>query len=158
LDLPEAPGELHRPAAGATSRVAPVQPALGTRISSQAGLPAPLEVQRPVGSEGFPPPMDDARDAREAGPDDAVRSPASSARSRAARLVQAPRALRAGRYRGVQQQGPNHATKSLRLPNLRTRRNCPVPCARRATRTRLAHPQIRLRRRKCLARFWLAKS
>src|SRR5690606_35548423 len=85
-------------------------------------------------------------DVLEARTHEALRANSSSARTRATQLVQSPRTLRARRNRGVQQQGSNYDTKSLRLSNLRARRNRPVSCTRRPTRARLDHPQIFLRR------------
>src|SRR5690606_15593971 len=139
---PQSARELQRRPARSASKTARVQPARGPRVLTQAGLPALLGLQSTVGSHGFSPSVDQASDALEARADEALRANSSSARTRATQLVRSPRPLRARRYRGFQQQGPNYDTKSLRLSNLRTRRNRPVSRAPRPTRTRLDHPQI----------------
>ena len=124
------------------------QLALGPRVPARRAVPPLLEVPVQPSRPTLPCPVDVHGHALAAGALQEVRAHASGPPARASQLVRRSGTLRSRGYRGIQQQGSRHDPKSLRLSNLRTRRDRPVSRARRPTRARLARPQILLRRRK----------
>jgi hypothetical protein len=122
------------------------QPSHGSRLPAEGALPALLEVRLGQMGRAVPRRLDAHGDAlpNQAAPEvreDAPRSPRPSTQ-----LVPCPRGFREGRRRGFQQQSENHDQKSLRVSDLRARRDRPLPRARRPAGASLAHPQILLRR------------